>query len=193
MELLLSILIGLGLSAACGFRVFVPLLIVSLGAHTGHLALTPAFAWAGTTPALIAFAVATVVELLGYMVPWLDHLLDAAALPMAAIAGTILTAGMIADASPWLRWSLAIVAGGGIAAGTRATMALVRTGFTATTGGIANPIFSLLESLSSFAAAVLALLAPLIGLAVAAAVVLVLLRVRRKMRKTIAANLGDTV
>ncbi|PYQ56518.1 MAG: DUF4126 domain-containing protein, partial [Acidobacteria bacterium] len=78
METVLSILIGLGLAAACGFRVFVPLLIMSLAsrAGVGHLALGPGFAWIGSTPALLSFAVATVLEIAGYYIPWVDNLLD---------------------------------------------------------------------------------------------------------------------
>ena len=56
---LLSIGLGLGLAAACGFRVFVPLLAISLGALTGHIPLSPGFAWIGTVPAAIAFGTAT--------------------------------------------------------------------------------------------------------------------------------------
>ena len=39
METALSLFLGVGLSAACGFRVFVPLLVMSLAARTGHLTL----------------------------------------------------------------------------------------------------------------------------------------------------------
>src|SRR5262249_22152082 len=93
-ETVLSILIGLGLAAACGFRVFVPLLIMSLAsrAGVGHLALSPSFAWIGSTPALLSFAVATVLEIAGYYIPWVDNLLDTVATPAAVVAGIVVTA-----------------------------------------------------------------------------------------------------
>ena len=118
-DTVLSILIGLGLAAACGFRVFVPLLIMSLAsrAGVGHLALSPSFAWIGSTPALLAFAVATVLEIAGYYIPWVDNLLDTVATPTAIVAGIVVTASaMTTDVSPFLKWTLAVVAGGGTTA-----------------------------------------------------------------------------
>src|SRR3954463_3288084 len=120
MDSILSILIGLGLAAACGFRVFVPLLIMSLAsrAGVGHLALGPGFAWIGSTPALLSFAVATVLEIAGYYIPWIDNLLDTVATPAAVVAGIVVTASaMTTDVSPFLKWTLAVVAGGGTTAG----------------------------------------------------------------------------
>ncbi|MGD2115402.1 MAG: DUF4126 family protein, partial [Acidobacteriota bacterium] len=37
METLLSVALGLGLAAACGFRVFVPLLAMSVAVRAGHM------------------------------------------------------------------------------------------------------------------------------------------------------------
>jgi len=58
-EAVMGALVGVGLSAACGFRVFVPLLVMSAAARSGHLELAEGFAWIGSWPALAAFAVAT--------------------------------------------------------------------------------------------------------------------------------------
>src|SRR5436309_7251833 len=105
METVLSLLIGIGLSAACGFRVFVPLLVVSVASHTGHLHLSSGFEWMGSDAALIAFAVATVLEVAAYYIPWLDNLLDTIASPAAVIAGTMVTASLVTDMSPFLKRS----------------------------------------------------------------------------------------
>jgi hypothetical protein len=78
---LLGVGLGLGLAAACGFRVFVPLFAISLGALTGHIPLSPGFAWIGTIPAAIAFGTATLLEIAAYYIPWFDHLLDTIATP----------------------------------------------------------------------------------------------------------------
>src|SRR6267378_5007073 len=115
METLMSICLGIGLSAACGFRVFVPLLIMSIASLSGHLSLAHGFEWIGSYPALISFSVATCLEIAGYYIPWLDHLLDTMATPAAIVAGTIVTASMMTDVSPLLKWTLAIIAGGGAA------------------------------------------------------------------------------
>src|SRR5215218_4671489 len=109
MELLLSVCVGLGLSAACGFRVFVPLLVMSIAANSGHLHLAPSFDWIGSPGALATFGVATAMEIGAYYVPWLDHFLDTLATPTAVVAGTIVTASMVTDVSPFLKWTLAAI------------------------------------------------------------------------------------
>src|SRR5580765_8928620 len=115
METLFSICVGVGLSAACGFRVFVPLLVMSVASHTGHLPLAHGFEWIGAYPALIAFSVATLVEILAYYIPWVDHALDSIASPAAILAGTLATASLTPEMSPFWKWSLAVIAGGGAA------------------------------------------------------------------------------
>ncbi len=156
-------MLGVGLSASCGFRVFVPLLVFSLGSRAGYVHLPDSFAWVGSTPALIAFGVATIVEVLGYMVPWVDHLLDVLTVPAAIAAGTVITYGMFGEASPPLRWSVALIAGGGTAGFTGLSMAALRGGSTATTGGIANPLLSMAETATSTVMAVVSVLFPLIA------------------------------
>src|SRR6059058_5562952 len=102
MDTALSICVGIGLSAACGFRVFVPLLIMSIASLSGHLTLAASFQWIGTYPALLTFAVATLLEITGYFIPWVDHALDTIATPAAIVAGTIVTASVVTGMSPLL-------------------------------------------------------------------------------------------
>jgi phosphoglycerol transferase MdoB-like AlkP superfamily enzyme len=116
METVLAICLGLGLSAACGFRVFVPLLGINVAALAGHVVLAEGFQWIGTWPAFACFLTATVLEVSAYYVPWVDNLLDTIATPAAVVAGTMATASVVTDMSPLLRWTLAVIAGGGLAA-----------------------------------------------------------------------------
>ena len=160
MELLLSLCIGLGLSAACGFRIFVPLLVTSIAAHSGHLNLAPSFDWVGSTPALTAFSIATALEIGGYYVPWLDNFLDTVATPAAVVAGTVVTASMVTDVSPFLKWTLAAVAGGGVAGIVQATTVLARGLSLTSTGGLANPVIATAELGGSILTAIVAILAP---------------------------------
>ena len=145
MELLLSVCVGLGLSAACGFRIFVPLLVTSIAAHSGHLNLAPSFDWIGSPAALTAFSVATALEVGAYYIPWLDNFLDTVATPTAVVAGTMMTASMITEVSPFLKWSLAVVAGGGIAGTVQAATVLARGLSLTGTGGLANPLVATAE------------------------------------------------
>lgn len=178
MDLLLSLCMGIGLSAACGFRVFVPLLIMSIAAKTGHLTLTPAFQWIGSDVALWTFAIATILEVGAYYIPLLHHLLDIIAMPVAITAGIIITASMIGGLSPFMKWTLAVIAGGGAAGVVHGATAVTRGVSTATTGGVANPAFATMELGSSFLTSVLAIIAPVVAIVFLA---LVLLFVAKKL------------
>ena len=178
MDLLLSLCIGVSLSAACGFRVFVPLLIMSIATKTGHLTLAPAFQWIGSDTALWTFAIATILEIGAYFIPWVDHLLDVIATPVAITAGIIITASMVHGLDPFLKWTLAVIAGGGAAGVVHGATAVTRGASTATTGGLANPLFATIELGSSLLTSVLAVFAPLLGLVVLA---LILLFLAKKM------------
>ncbi|HKH46966.1 MAG TPA: DUF4126 domain-containing protein [Thermoanaerobaculia bacterium] len=166
MDTFLSIMIGLGLSAACGFRVFVPLLVMSLAsrADVGHLALGDGFAWIGSTPALIAFGAATLLEIAGYYIPWVDNLLDAVATPTAIIAGILVSASAFTDVSPFLKWSLAILAGGGTTAMFQGITATARQISSFTTGGLGNPLVATIEAGGSAVLAVLSITLPIVAI-----------------------------
>jgi hypothetical protein len=162
MDTFFGLMIGIGLSAACGFRVFIPLLGMSIAVHTGHLSLSPGFDWIGSWPALIAFGTATVLELGAYFIPWVDHLMDAVMTPAAVVAGTILTAAMALDVSPFFKWSLAAIAGGGVASLVQVGTLAMRATSSGTTGGLGNPVVSTGELIASIAMTILALLAPIV-------------------------------
>ena len=153
------------MSAACGFRVFVPLLIMNLAAISGLFHLSPGFAWIGTPYATLAFTTATIAEILGYYIPWFDHVLDIVATPAAVIAGTIVTASMVTDMSPFLKWTLALIAGGGIAGLVQGTTVALRAKSSLSTGGVGNPLVSTLELVGSIITALLAILVPILCIA----------------------------
>jgi len=171
METFLSLSLGIGLAAACGFRVFVPLLVLSIAAHTGNVTLSPAFVWIGSTPALITFSAATVLEIAGYYIPWLDNLLDSIATPAAVVAGTVVTAAVLTNISPYLQWTLALVAGGSIAGLVQGSTVATRLISTSSSAGLVNPVVATAElGVSGFLSALSVIWAP-----VALALVLVLL------------------
>ncbi len=161
---LLSLGLGVGLSAACGFRIFVPFAVMSLAARAGFLHLSPSFEWLASTPALIGLSTAMLLEIVGYLVPWVDHELDTIATPAALVAGAVATASVLAEVSPMLRWTLAIIAGSGAAGAVQAGTVALRAGSTATTGGLANPVFSAAESTSSLVLSLLAIVLPVVAL-----------------------------
>jgi large-conductance mechanosensitive channel len=179
-ELVVSICIGVGLSAACGFRVFVPMLVMSIAALSGYYTPSGSLAWVGTYPALLAFGLATAVEIAGYYVPWVDNLLDAIAFPASVIAGTLCMASAVADLSPLMTWSVAVIVGGGSAATIQGLTTVVRGASTATTGGLANPVVSTGETVMSTVLSVLAIVIPILAFLVVS--VLLLLSIRKILR-----------
>lgn len=163
MELVLSIFIGIGLAAAVGFRIFVPFLVTSIAAYTGNLELSTYFSWIGTLPALVLFSVATIVEILSYYIPWLDNFLDAASHPLAIFCGIVLSGAVVTDFPPLIKWSLALIAGGGIAGTIHAATGLIRLKSSAVTGGVGNPVVSTVEAGTSISLSVLAVFIPAIA------------------------------
>jgi hypothetical protein len=162
MESTLAILVGIGLAASCGFRVFVPLLVANAATHAGYLELVNGFDWLGTWPATIAFAVAAVVEIGAFYIPWLDNLLDGIATPAAAIAGAVLFAAVAVDLDPFLHWTLAIIAGGGSAAVVQAGTVVTRVASTGTTAGLANFAVSTIETIAGFAFSAMSIVVPIL-------------------------------
>jgi hypothetical protein len=165
-ELPLSVVLGIGLAAATGFRVFLPMLVVSAAAYFGHLPLSDSFAWLGTGPALTMLSAAARVEILTYYIPGVDNLLDTLATPAALIAGTIVSAAVMTDVPPMVKWTAAIIAGGGVAGLTQGATAIVRANSTVFTGGFGNFIISTAELVGALLVSLLALAAPLAALAV---------------------------
>jgi hypothetical protein len=193
MDAVFPVLVGIGLAASCGFRVFVPFLVTSAAALGGYLDVAQNFDWLGTWPALSAFAVATLVEILAYYVPWLDNLLDTLTSPLAVIAGMLLFAASVTNIDPFLKWTLAIIAGGGSAALVQGGTVLTRIASTTTTGGLANFGVATAESLASVFFSLISIIVPI------ASVVLVLAAAgcmyylgRRVLRQLVSRNDNPT-
>lgn len=163
-NIITAVIMGIGLSAACGFRVFIPMLIIGIAAKTGHIRLTENFAWIASEPAIIAFATASILEISAYYIPWLDNAMDSISAPVAVIAGTVLTSSVILDISPFFRWTLAIIAGGGAAGVVQASTMLIRAASSAITAGLGNFFISTIELLLSLIISLLAIFLPVLSL-----------------------------
>lgn len=165
MEPLLAVALGIGLATAAGLRVFVPVFGAGLAAHLGWLDLHDSFRWLAEPPALFAFGTATVLEVVAYYVPWLDHALDVIATPTAVGAGMIASAAVMVELPPVLRWSIAIIGGGGAAGLVQTLTVAARVKSTVATGGLANPVLATLETVGAVGLVGLAILVPLVAAA----------------------------
>jgi hypothetical protein len=179
---LLSLGVGIGLAAAAGLRVFLPLLVLGLAARAGLVALVSSFDWLASTPGLAALTIASVVEVSAYYVPIVDNLLDLVATPLAILAGVLLTAAVTTTLPPEVRWAAAIVAGGGAAGLVQTLTSITRLKSTALTAGTANPILATLELAGSLIASLVAIMLPGLALLVVVAIVIAVRRARRSAR-----------
>jgi len=167
---------GLGLAASCGFRVFVPLLVGGIAARADMMPITEGFEWISSTPAIVLFSIATVLEISAYYLPWLDNLLDTIAVPAATVAGIIVTAAFVHDVDPILRWALAAIAGGGTAGVINAGTATIRATSSLFTGGLGNFVVSTLELIAAFALSILAFLLPMFAAVLGVILAIILFR-----------------
>jgi hypothetical protein len=182
-DLALSIALGVVLAAATGFRVFLPMLIMSGAAYTGHLSLDNSFAWLATPFALTMLGVAALVEVLAYYVPGIDNLLDAVATPAAFVAGTVVSAAVMTDLPPMAKWMAAVIAGGGTASLTQGVTTILRAKSTVVTGGLGNPVIATGELGGSVLLSLLALAAPLTAVAMVILLLWLAFRLIRRQRR----------
>ncbi|QDU34669.1 hypothetical protein KS4_27400 [Poriferisphaera corsica] len=179
----LGCIVGLGLAAACGFRIFVPLLILSIAGNTGHITIAQNMDWIASPAAIAAFSVATGLEIAGYYVPWIDNMLDTAATPAAIIAGSLATASFAVDVHPMIQWSVAIIGGGSVAGITQAATVVTRALSSVTTAGFGNPVVATVETTSSLAITLLLVILPItIGAALVGLLLFLIVRFFLKRR-----------
>ena len=184
MEIFLSICLGLGLSASCGFRVFLPMLIANIATMSGLITPDEGFVWLATWQAFFLLLTATIAEISGYYVPFIDNLLDTIATPAAVIAGTLLSTSFLKIDNPVLHWGLGLIVGGGTAGLVQAGTGLVRLLSSKTTAGIGNPVVSTIENIASFSLSGLAVFLPVVALVLVILLVIWLFKRIARLRKS---------
>ncbi len=180
-----SIALAIGLAAACGFRVFLPLFAVSLLSYldVDLFGITEQFSWIGTLPAMVTFGGASVLELAAYYIPYVDNLLDSIAIPLAALAGTVISMSTLVELEPIAQWSIALIAGGGVAGLIKGAGAATRIASTATTGGLANPVVSSVETGASVMMILLSIFIPVLAIVVLVAIVYFIFKKVKKLHQ----------
>ena len=181
-DTIISLFLGIGLAASVGFRVFLPLFALSLAAYLGVWELNESWQWIGSLAALLTLGIATLVEIFAYFIPWVDNVLDSIAVPLAAIAGTAVMVSTVADLDPVITWSLAIIAGGGTATAIKGANAAGRLTSTASTGGLANPLVSTIETGTAVAVSTASILVPPIAAILVIVILIFIFRIYRKLR-----------
>ncbi len=178
---IISAFIGIGLAAATGFRVFMPMFAVSLASYLGWIPMNESFEWLAGLPTLITTGIAMIAEILAYYIPFIDHLLDTISVPLATIAGSVMFASQFADIGTFPQWALALIAGGGTAAAISSGFAGTRAASTATTGGLGNSVVATTETAGAGIMSFLALAAPVIAFIAAVALIITVLVLGKKL------------
>lgn len=163
-EVVPSLALGIGLAACAGLRAWLPLLLLGGLARWGVIDLSPSFEFVASTRALILFGVATVVEIAGDKIPAVDHTLDALSTVLRPAAGSLLAASVLWQVSdPLTAMALGISVGAPSALVPHAAKSTLRVVSTSFTGGLANPVLSLLEDVLAFALFVLTVVLPVLA------------------------------
>ncbi|KAA5821476.1 DUF4126 domain-containing protein [Algibacter amylolyticus] len=181
-ETIISICLGVGLAASVGFRVFLPLFALSLASYFDVWQLNESWQWIGSTAAIITLGAATLVEVFAYFIPYIDNVLDSIAVPLAALAGTAIMLSTVADLSPVITWALAIIAGGGTAAAVAGTSSTARFASTVTTGGVANPLVSTVETGTSVVMSVVSIFLPFLAVFLVIVILFIIFKLYKKFK-----------
>ena len=184
----MAVLLGVGLSAAVGFRVFLPFLVVGILTKLGIISVGENFEMFSSWTAIIILSTATLLEIGTSFIPWLDNALDTIALPLAVTAGTIMTATLTGDfMDPVFKWAVAFIAGGGTAGTIKLGTAGLRIGSSATTGGLVTPVLAVGELGASLLLTALAIIAAPICIIIIIFILYKMFKLIKKMK-----NIGTT-
>jgi hypothetical protein len=186
-EFLPALALAIALAASAGLRAWLPLLLAGGLARAGVLDLGPSFAFLSSNKALLIFGIATAAELLGDKIPAVDHALDVIGTPLRPAAGALLAASVLGTVSdPLTALVLGTAVGAPSALVPHALKAGLRTASTALTGGLANPVISFIEDGVSVALVVLAVLVPLLVIALLGIAIYLTARLLRRRQLAVA-------
>ena len=173
-----AIFSGLGLAGAAGLNAYIPLLMLALAGRLGYADLNAPYDVLSSNVGIVALLVLLAVEVLADKIPGVDHVNDLINTAVRPAAGAVLF--LSSNGAGTLHPVVAAVLGLVSAGGMHALKATGRPLVTATTGGLGNPVVSVLEDIVALVLALLALLAPLlVALLLLALVLLFVLLVRR--------------
>jgi len=182
-----DVLSGLTLAAPAGVNAYIPLLAVALAERFGWLHLDAPYDLLGSWWAIALIAVLLVVEVTADKVPGVDHVNDAVQTVVRPAAGGLLA--VAASGRGTASSVLLLVAGILIAGGVHAVKASARPVVNVSTAGIGAPVVSTVEDVGALIVTVMALVVPLLALAVILGLVVwAVVAVRRWWRRSAAAE-----
>ena len=167
-EFLPALALAIALASVAGLRAWLPLLAAGGLARLGVLDLGQGFRFLASDQALVLFGLATALELVGDKIPAVDHALDAIGTPLRPLAGALLAASVLGTVTdPLTSAVLGIVVGAPSALVPHVAKSTLRAASTTLTGGLANPALSFVEDAIAVVLLILAVLIPLVVVALA--------------------------
>lgn len=181
----MPVLLGLGLASATGLRTFLPLLMLAVSAQLGlfGVELNDQMAWLGSWPAIAALAIAATLEFAGDKIPAVDHALNVVGAFTRPLAGALAAASVFTGLDPTTAAVAGVIVGAPTAFAFNAAQGGTRLASTATTGGLGNPVLSLIEDVLAFVTVLVAFVLPVLIPLVLIALVFVLIRLTRRFRR----------
>jgi uncharacterized membrane protein len=193
---MLELLTGTGLAAAAGLNAYIPLLLVGLSSRfLDWIQLPPAWAWLENEWVLVVLGVLFVIEIIADKIPvvdtvndWIQTVVRPAAGGILFGSGTASETVAVTDPAEFFasnQW-VPIVIGIVLSLVVHAGKTFSRPAANAVTAGIAAPVLSTLEDITSVVLSLFAILFPIlvivgvVGLAVG--LVALFRRMRRKRR-----------
>ena len=189
--IIMATLMGISLAAASGFRVFLPPFLLSLAARFNVVwfldidLIGTQFEFFTSTLSIVVLGIATVAEFAAFYAPWVDSVLDTIATPASIVAGVAMTAIVLEGNEPIIQWTIAIVAGGGVAATIQSTTVAIRGLSSTFTFGLGNPAVATSENVASVALTLIAILIPFLSAFFVLLIVALLLRMKRKKKEPV--------
>jgi len=190
--IIMATLMGISLAAASGFRVFLPPFLLSLAARFNVVwfldidLIGTQFEFFTSTLSIVVLGIATVAEFAAFYAPWIDNALDTIATPASIMAGVAMTAIVLEGNDPIIQWTVAIVAGGGVAATIQSATVATRGLSSTFTFGLGNSAVATGENVASVALTLIAILIPFLSALFVLLIVALLLRMKRKKKEPMA-------
>lgn len=183
MDALSAAAFGIVLAATAGLRAFLPVFSASLAAWMTDMPLPDNLAWLEKPQTVLIFGVATLLEILGDKVPVVDHVLDSIQVLTKPALAVLAATPFLYQLSPEYSVGIGILLGAPLALGVHSAKATARVGSTATTGGLGNPVLSIVEDVAAIASIIIGFVAPVLALVVMGATIFFLVRLAFRARR----------
>ena len=158
-----ALLTGLGLAAPAGLNAYLPLLILALADRfSSAITLERPYDFLSSTWGIVVITFLLTLEVVVDKVPGIDHANDLIQSAIRPASGAILAMAATSDAA--INPVVAMVLGLLLAGSVHAAKATTRPAVTVATGGVGNPLVSVVEDVVATVTSIVAIFLPILAL-----------------------------